>query len=87
MDIKNGGKMENSLNMSEIDTFNTLKYKRYTSHTMCVGTHWVLRGSTYWVNDAGQLHRENGPAVEYKNGLREYYHNGKYIRNDLSFLR
>jgi hypothetical protein len=30
-----------------------------------------------YVNDAGQLHREDGPAIEYADGYKQYYLNGK----------
>jgi len=30
----------------------------------------------------GQLHREDGPAVEYANGTKQWYINGKYHRED-----
>jgi hypothetical protein len=30
----------------------------------------------------GQLHRENGPAIEFANGSKEWYLNGKYHRTD-----
>ena len=29
-----------------------------------------------YFNDNGKLHRENGPAVEYKNGYKAWYING-----------
>ena len=31
-------------------------------------------------NDLGQLHRTDGPAVEYTNGSKEWYINGKLHR-------
>ena len=41
-------------------------------------------GSTYWYKDAkGTIsHRENGPAVEYANGSKFWYQNGKLHRTD-----
>ena len=35
-----------------------------------------------WYNSKGQLHRENGPAVEFSNGSKEWFHNGKLHRED-----
>jgi len=32
-----------------------------------------------WYNLENQLHRENGPAVEYANGGKAYYINGNYL--------
>jgi len=34
----------------------------------------------YWYLN-GKLHREDGPAVEYADGRREWWVNGKYICN------
>lgn len=36
-------------------------------------------GTTRWRNSKGELHREGGPAIEYKNGKKEYYEQGKKI--------
>ena len=33
-------------------------------------------------NDLGQLHRTDGPAVEYNSGSKEWYINGKLHRED-----
>ena len=30
----------------------------------------------------GELHREDGPAIEYANGYKSWYLNGKYHRED-----
>ena len=35
-----------------------------------------------YFNDAGQIHREDGPAIEWFNGDKEYYINGKRHRID-----
>jgi hypothetical protein len=42
----------------------------------------VTEKSTKWFNLEGKLHRENGPAVEYRNGYKAYYINGKFHRED-----
>jgi hypothetical protein len=39
-------------------------------------------GDRIWYNDMGQIHREDGAAVEYINGSREWYINGKLHRED-----
>ena len=39
-------------------------------------------GTKYWKNDKGQLHREDGPAVEYADGSKWWYLNGKLHRED-----
>ncbi len=33
-------------------------------------------------NESGQLHRTDGPAVEYSDGSKEWYINGKLSRTD-----
>jgi hypothetical protein len=38
-------------------------------------------GDRFWYLN-GQLHREDGPAVEYDNGTRQWYLNGKLHRED-----
>ena len=35
-----------------------------------------------WMNDKGELHRFNGPAVEYNNGTKYWYQNGYLHRLD-----
>lgn len=30
----------------------------------------------------GQLHREDGPAIEYADGTREWWRNGKFIKSE-----
>jgi hypothetical protein len=35
-----------------------------------------------WYNDAGEIHRDDGPAVEYENGDKLWYINGKRHRID-----
>jgi len=39
-------------------------------------------GSKYWRNEKGQIHRLDGPAVEYNNGDKEWYQNGSLHRLD-----
>jgi hypothetical protein len=35
-----------------------------------------------WRNERGQLHRKDGPAVEYVSGTKEWWKNGKQHRLD-----
>lgn len=42
----------------------------------------VYEDKTEWYNLVGQLHREDGPAVEYTNGHKEWYQIGKKHRLD-----
>jgi len=42
----------------------------------------VDKYGTCWCNLKDQLHREDGPAVERKNGDKSYYLNGKLHRKD-----
>ena len=39
-------------------------------------------GTIYYYNDEGQLHREDGPAIEDPNGDKFWYINGKRHRED-----
>jgi hypothetical protein len=39
-------------------------------------------GSRFWYNSKGELHRENGPAVEKADGHKEWWVNGLYHRVD-----
>ena len=39
-------------------------------------------GSIRYHNQKGQLHREDGPAVEYSNGFKYWYKNGHLHRED-----
>jgi hypothetical protein len=41
----------------------------------------VSDGAQYWCK-GGQLHREDGPAVEYANGNKSWYKDGKLHRED-----
>ena len=41
-----------------------------------------LNGSIYWYNNNNRLHREDGPAIEYANGNKYWYLNGKPHRED-----
>ena len=39
-------------------------------------------GNIYWYNQDNQLHREDGPAIEYANGGKEWCLNGELHRED-----
>ena len=39
-------------------------------------------GTKHWKNNKGQLHRVDGPAVEFVNGTKQWYINGKRHRED-----
>ena len=58
--------------MGEQAVFDTLKYRIK-----------VTKGGTRcYYNNAGQLHRDDGPAVEYADGLKYWYQNGQKHRTD-----
>ena len=40
------------------------------------------QGTKVWKNKQGQYHREDGPAVEQKNGIKSWWINGKRHRED-----
>ena len=42
----------------------------------------VTETVTKWHNESNELHRENGPAIEYADGYKAYYINGKRHRED-----
>ena len=58
--------------MSEQEVFDALKYRIETNDS----------GSRFYLNNAGQLHRTDGPAVEYTNGMTVWYQNGLRHRTD-----
>lgn len=39
-------------------------------------------GSTYWMNDAGQFHNKDGPAIITASNIKCWYQNGKRHRTD-----
>jgi len=45
-------------------------------------TRYERNGYVEWLNEQGQRHRTDGPAVESANGYREWYVNGKPHRTD-----
>jgi len=57
--------LKNYLNLSE---------KVKNNGSFCV--FYELGGKDYYVN--GKKHRENGPAVEYYNGIKDWYLNGLF---------
>ena len=60
-------------------------WESYKERCYCEGAH--VKIYTYgecieWLNDSGQLHREDGPAIENQNGYKEWYVNGQRHRLD-----
>ena len=43
-------------------------------------------GDKYWYKN-GELHREDGPAIEYGNGYKEWYINGEYQNGEYQKLQ
>jgi hypothetical protein len=39
-------------------------------------------GTKSWFNAKGELHRDDGPAVEWADGDKEWYQNGLWHRED-----
>ena len=52
--------------MSEVELFDALRYHVEVDSY----------GTRRYYNSANQLHRESGPAVEYKDGEKRWYRNG-----------
>ena len=42
----------------------------------------IENGNKVWRNPAGQLHREDGPAIECSNGHKEWWVEGRFHRTD-----
>ena len=58
--------------MSEQDVFDALRYRVEVAKD----------GTRRYYNNAGELHRDAGPAVEYANGRKEWWQNGQLHRTD-----
>ena len=58
--------------MTEQDVFDTLKYRIEVNKF----------GTRRYYNSAGELHRDNGPAVEYADGDKFWFQNGQRHRTD-----
>ena len=55
--------------MSEQDVFDALKYRVEVAKD----------GTRRYYNNAGELHRDEGPAVEWADGTKEWYINGEEL--------
>ncbi len=42
----------------------------------------VLKDKIEYLNEKGQYHREDGPAIEWNNGIKEWFINGLCHRED-----
>ena len=58
--------------MSEQDVFDALKYRVEVAKD----------GTRRYYNKAGELHRDEGPAVEWPDGSKGWFQNGQYHRTD-----
>lgn len=56
--------------MSEQEVFDALKYRIEVTNA----------GTRRYYNNAGELHRDDGPAVEYADGSKAWFQNGKRHR-------
>ncbi len=41
-----------------------------------------MNGHTFWINAQSQLHRDDGPAIEWADGAKEWYQHGELHRDD-----
>ena len=57
---------------AEAELYEALKYRVEVDHN----------GTRKYYNDAGQLHRVDGPAVVWRDGGKEWYQNGLRHRED-----
>ena len=39
-------------------------------------------GTIRWYNEAGQLHREGGPAIEWADGSKSWWLNGQFLTEE-----
>ena len=58
--------------MSEQEVFDALKYRVEVAKD----------GTRRYYNNAGELHRDEGPAIEYPDGSKSWCQNGQYHRTD-----
>ena len=58
--------------MSEQEVFDALKYRVEVAKD----------GTRRYYNNAGELHRDEGPAVEWPDGSKGWVQNGQYHRTD-----
>ena len=58
--------------MNEQAVFDALRYRVEVD----------MRGTRWYYNAANQLHRENGPAIEYADGAKRWYQNSRRHRTD-----
>lgn len=58
--------------MSEQEVFDALKYRIEVD----------ISGTRRYYNAANQLHRDDGPAIEWRNGTKSWFQNGKRHRID-----
>ncbi len=50
-------------------------------HSLPDGSYIDIDGNICYVKD-GKWHKEDGPAIEWSSGRKEWYRNGKYHRED-----
>ena len=58
--------------MSEVEVFDALRYRIEVD----------MRGTRWYYNAANQLHRDDGPAVVYADGIKCWWQNGQRHRTD-----
>ena len=71
--------MENALTDN---VFDVLRYRHYCNYGQYINGVYIPPGSIYWLNESGQLHRENGPAREDADGTKFWFRNGFLHRED-----
>jgi len=55
-----------------------MKQYKVTENNITYDIYEYVSGNKYWILN-GKRHRENGPAIEYANGEKNYWYNGKYL--------
>jgi len=72
-------------NLASLKTVRTFTLLEETQKIKVMKTYIVKvypNGNRLWCNEKNQLHREDGPAVEFTSGTKEWFINGKRHRED-----
>ena len=60
----------------------TLMYRNVATANITVNGVPLSHGDAYWLNDDGEFHRENGPAIEMADGTTIWMLRNKLHRED-----
>jgi hypothetical protein len=63
----------------KLNCINNQDFLLFLSKPICLTNNWYHK---IWYNARGNIHREDGPAIEYSNGDKSWFINGKLHRED-----